>query len=122
MNSRHEVMIEDRRYSFNKSNSKYVSIELLYGSNFAPCKNEGILFNEGKWTDFLSYQRVMTNNLYSHGNTVKMYAGNFTIHFDQVSSSRVEIISDFEVLNEHVEKVTKHIIFESTSEGVARTI
>lgn len=93
--SKNEVVIGERRYSLNKSNSKYVSIGLLYDYNFAPCiklmssKNDGIIFSEDEWKDFLSYQGIMTNYLYSNGSTDPIHAGNFTIHFEQISSARV---------------------------------
>lgn len=59
-------------------------------------KNDTILFNANEWKDFLSYQAITINYLYLNGITDLIYAENFTLNLDPMSSSRVLKITKYD--------------------------
>lgn len=89
------VVLGERRYKLNNSKSKHVSTGLSRDLNYNPCvklsgnKNDVIIFDEKEWLNFLTYQGVVTNYLYTNDRVQTIDTGNFIIKFEQISYSRV---------------------------------
>lgn len=89
------VVIGERKYQLNKSKSKFVSTGLSYDYWYAPCikltgnRLDTIIFEESEWNDFLRYQGIITNYLYTNDKAEQIDAENFTIQFEKISYSRV---------------------------------
>lgn len=89
------VVIGERAFPLNKSRCKYVSVGMTPEYNYDPCirimgnKGDLIMFSEYDWMDFLTYQGVITNYLYTNDAADPIQFGNFKISFEQISSSRI---------------------------------
>lgn len=89
------VVIGERRFPLNKSRSKYISVGLSRDDDFEPCiilcgnKGDSIRFNEQEWLDFLNYQGVITNYLYSNDAAGDIHCGKIFLSFEQISFARV---------------------------------
>lgn len=65
-----DILLSERRIYLNKSKCKFVSVGLSYDLCLAPCvrisgeKNDYVTFSETEWDDFLSYQKIIDNNLH----------------------------------------------------------
>lgn len=89
------VMLGERKYPLNKSRSKFVVVGLTYEHGFVPgikltgIKNDTISFNENEWNHFLNYQGVISNYFYSNERYDAIHTDNFSIYFDEISSTKV---------------------------------
>lgn len=89
------VVLGERCYPLNKSKTKFVSVGLVSQCGYKPgvilsgCKGESLVFDDEEWKDFLSYQGVITNYLYSYEKTETVNSWTFSIHFEQISHIRV---------------------------------
>lgn len=95
------IILGERRFNLNKSKCKFVSVGLAYDLGYEPCiklsgnKSNQVVFNENEWNNFLTYQAIIMNYLYSNDKTETINAGTFSIQFEQFSNIRVvKILKD----------------------------
>lgn len=94
-----DVVIGEQRYALNKSECKFVSVGLSYGSAYVPCiklsghNNIQVVFDENDWKKFLSHQGTITNYLYYNEITHVIHEDNFSIDFVELSIGRLIKIS-----------------------------
>lgn len=89
------IVLGERHYPLNKSKTKFVSVGIVAECGYKPgvilsgVKGEMLIFDADEWEDFLSYQGVITNYVYSHEKTETVHGWTFSIHFEQISHARV---------------------------------
>ncbi|XP_050516050.1 uncharacterized protein LOC126890924 [Diabrotica virgifera virgifera] len=94
-----DVIIAERSFQLNRSKCKFVSIGLKYGAECIPvitlCGNQGqrVIFTEEDWKDLLYYQGVITNYLYTVGDSVSIDRKNYSVEFEKVQEAKVIKIS-----------------------------
>lgn len=90
-----DVLIGERRFYLNKSNSKYISIALNYNLNFTPSiiisgnKNDSVVFSEEQFEHFLSFQGVITHSLYKNEDETSMDCDQFSLDFKKISNQLI---------------------------------
>lgn len=81
------ILIGERKFLFNESNSIYVSIGLVHENDYKPSielsGNKEIWFSM-KSNTFLNYQGVISNYLYSTDVYQPIYCGEFSIYFEYI--------------------------------------
>lgn len=93
------VTLGERRFYLNNSKCKFVAVSLCYDFGLIPCvqisgnKNDHVVFNEVEWKDFLSYQGLITNYLYTDECPDPVDAGKFSLDFKQLPFAKVVKIS-----------------------------
>lgn len=89
------VVLGERRFSLNKSRSKFVSVGVTADCGYKPgvilsgSKGEFLTFSEQEWEDFLSYQGIITNYVYSHEKSETVHSWSFSIYFEQIANVKV---------------------------------
>ena len=89
------VVLGERKFPLNNSESKFASVGLCYNWNFAPYiqlsgkKDDQVVFNESEWKHFLTYRGMITNYLCSNEAADSVDAGDFMLEFKQIQSRKV---------------------------------
>lgn len=92
-----DVVIGEQRYALNKSECKFVSVGLSYGSAYVPCiklsghNNIQVVFDENDWKKFLSHQGTITNYLYYNEIPHVIHEDNFSIDFVEFDCRLIKI-------------------------------
>lgn len=88
------AVLGERKFHLNKSKTKYVSVGISYDYKYESCvklsgnKCNTIIFNAEDWKQFLSYQGVITDYIYSNDTTNPIDTGKFSIQFEELPYCR----------------------------------
>lgn len=86
-------LLGERRFSLNKSKSKFVVIGLS-GDDFEPCiqisgtKGDEVAFNESEWKLFLDQQGIISNYFYSNDAFDELNTDSFRLEFKVFTFSK----------------------------------